>query len=160
MSPPETGSQAPCLSRVRSGVRCRSFSPLLLHELPYGSNMTGRAGFRPGLEALGGSFQVREEVLVCKRLAKLRDHRLEQLPHAEKFPARLKEKVFVKKAVVEQRAGLFPIADHHSHESAGFCSRRGDAHDVVDCFYDVVLLEPISCLAEPGLAAQIVDLQM
>src|ERR1700730_1293320 len=114
--------------------------------------MTRRAAFGPGFVALGGFFQVREELLVCKSLAKFGDDGLKKLPHAEKLAACLKEQVFVEETIVEKRAGLFPIADHHSHESPGFCSRRGNAHGGVERLRSVVLLEPIACLAEPGLA--------
>src|SRR6266850_5510177 len=147
-------------SRLRSCVRCcRTFS-LLLHELPHGGNMTGRASLRPCFVALRGSFQVGEELLVSKSLAKLRDYRLKKLPHTEKLATGLKEQIFVKKPVVEQRASLFPIAHYHSHESPVFRSGGCDAHGVLECFRAVVLLKPIACLAEPGFAAQIVDLQV
>src|SRR5260370_7779278 len=102
--------------------------------------MTGRATFRPRFEALGGAFQIREKVLVRKALAKLRNDRFEQLPHAEKLAAGLKEQVFVKKTIVEQRAGLFPIADHHAHESPAFRPLLRTAHSSVHCFPAVALL--------------------
>src|SRR5262249_35791567 len=126
----------------------------------HGRNMTGRAALRPGFIALPRFLEMREEVLVDELLASLRYDRLDALPNPEKLAARLKEEIFVEKAVVEQRAGLFPVTDHHSRERAGFGSGRSDAHDIVECAHYVVLEEPVPCLAQPLLASQIIHLQV
>src|SRR5262249_4206931 len=122
--------------------------------------MTGRAALRPGLIALPRFLEMREEVLVDELLASLRYDRLDALPNPEKLAACLKEEVFVEKAVVEQRAGLFPVADHHSRERAGFRSGRSDAHGVLECAYDVIFEEPVPCLAQPRLASHLINLEV
>src|SRR5260370_5846270 len=132
----------------------------LLHELAHSRNMTRRPAFAPGLEALRRFFHMREYVLIDELLANLRDDGLDALPNPEKLAARLKEEVFVEKTVVEQRAGLVAVTEHHSRERPGFRSGRSDAHDIFECAHDVVLEEPVPCLAQPRLASHLIDLQV
>ena len=122
--------------------------------------MTRRATFDPGFVALRSFFQVREELLIHKPLPSLRDDGLDELPDPEKLGAGLKEEAFVEQTVVEQRAGLLPIAEHHHRERACFRSGRRDSHGVLEIVHEVVLEEPIASLAQPGLAAHIIDLQV
>src|SRR5688572_19370195 len=122
--------------------------------------MAGGPKLRPLFEALSGFLQIREQVLLNKALAKLWYDRFERFPHAKKFAAGLKEQVFVKQAVVEQGASLLPIPNHHADEIPLLGSKRRDAHRFVECFRAVVLLKPIACLAEPGFATQVVNLQV
>src|SRR5262249_34892433 len=101
-----------------------------------------------------------EELLVHKALPSLRDNRFQTLPNSAKLAAGLKEEVFMKKAIIQERTGLLPIADHHPGERPAFCPWRCDAHRLIESIHDVVLEEPIACLTQPSLATQIIDLQV
>src|SRR5712691_385421 len=148
-------------SRFRSGLSCRcKLRAHLFHKLAHASDMTRRATFDPGFVALRSFFQVREELLIHKPLPSLRDDGLDELPDPEKLAAGLKEEAFVEQTVVEQRAGLLPIAEHHHRERACFRSGRRDSHGILEIVHEVVLEEPIASLAQPGLAAHIIDLQV
>jgi hypothetical protein len=128
--------------------------------LPHSRNVAGGALFRPGLETLSGLLQIREQVFIGKPFTKLWNHRLQYFPDAKKLAAGFKEKTFVQQPVVKQRAGLLPVADHHAHKSSVLGSRRRKLHRFLECFCLVVLLEPIAGLTKPGLASQVVDLQV
>src|SRR6185503_5412585 len=158
----KTRLEAP--SNLLSNLRClpsRSLCLLfLLHHLPHCSNGSRRATLSPRFVALGRLFHVCEQSLINKPLAKFRYRWFELLPHAEEFAAGLEEEIFVKQAIVEKCAGLFPVADHHSNVVAILSSHRGEAHRLVECFRLEVLLEPIASLAKLFLATQIVDLQV
>src|SRR4030095_676612 len=123
-------------------------------------NVTGSTSLCPGFEALRRLFQIGKHGIVRKPLSKLRHHRLQLFPYSEELAASLEEKVFVEEAIVEQRASLFPVADYHSKEGSGLASGRRNAHGIIECFYYVILLEPVACLAEPGLATQVIDLKL
>src|SRR5438128_1460867 len=101
-----------------------------------------------------------EEKLVGEALAALRDNRSDAVPDAEELTAGFEEEVFVEQAMIEECTGLVPIADHHHEGGACFGSRCGKAHAVVQVVGEVVLEEPVACLAKPGLAAHLKDLQM
>lgn len=74
----EKRSQGPPWTRLQLGALCCSrLTALLLHKLPHSGDMTGRAALGPGFEPLGGSFQIREEVLISKPLTKLGNDRFE-----------------------------------------------------------------------------------
>src|SRR6202158_3526517 len=147
------------LSDLSLGFRCCcTLIAHLLHKLPHGGNMTGRAAFDPRFIAARGCFQICEELLIREPLATLRHDALDELPDAEKLAAGLKEQVFVQKTAVEARAGLIPVAENHHRQRAIFRSRRRDTHGVIESFHVVVLEEPIACLAQFSFAPQIVQL--
>ena len=103
---------------------------------------------------------MREELLILPPLPRLRDNRLDQLPDPEELAIGLKEEIFMQQAVVEQGAGLLPIAGHHHCQRACFRSGRCNSHGVVEILHKMVLEEPVACLAQPGLAAHLIDLQV
>src|SRR5215469_11445297 len=128
------------------GSRCR-LSAHLLHELSHGSHMTRAAAFGPGLKTLGCLFQMSKDLLVGKTLAERRNDGLNRFPNSKKLTAGLKEEVLVQEPVIEQRAGLLPITDHHAYMGSGLTSHRGDTHGVIDVIHDIVFREPIARLA-------------
>src|SRR5438132_9185653 len=132
----------------------------LFHELAHGGDMPWRAGFTPGLVALRGFLQVCEIAIHFETFPRLRDGGLRELPDPEELATGLKEEVFMQQAVVKQRAGLLPITEHHHRVRAIFGSRRGDSHRVVEILHEVILEEPIPCLAKSGFAALFIDLKM
>ena len=66
----------------------------------------------------------------------------------------------MQQAIVEQGASLLPIAGHHHCQRACFRSGRCNSHGVVEILHKMVLEEPVACLAQPGLAAHLIDLQV
>src|SRR5204862_4688769 len=62
--------------------------------------------------------------------------------------------------IVEQRAGLLPVAEHHHRERTIFGSGGRDSCGVIKIFHKVVLEEPVARLAQLGLAALFINLQM
>src|SRR5215203_5224870 len=142
---------------IRRGLR---FDSLLLHVLTHRRNMSGGALVRPCFKLLRSLFQVREEVGILKTLPELRHHRLELFPHSEELATGLKEKILVEKAVIEQRARLLPITNHHSHEDSVFRSGGSDFHRFFHRFGVVTLLKPIARLPQSRLTAQIVNFQV
>ena len=122
--------------------------------------MTGSAASLPDFEALRGPFQVREELRVREALPNLREDILHEFPDAEKFAAGFKKEVFVEKAVIQQRSGLLPVAEHHAGEGAGFGSGRRQAHGIVETLHVVIPEEPIARLAQPVLTPQVINLQV
>src|ERR1700674_924055 len=103
--------------RQASGCCCK-LSSHLFHKLAHAGDISRIAAFNPGFVALRSFFQVREELLIYEPLPSLRDDGLDALPDPEKLAAGLKEEVFVEQTVVEQRAGLVPITEHHHRERA------------------------------------------
>ena len=101
-----------------------------------------------------------EELLVCEALATLLDNGFETLPDSEKLGAGLKEQVFVEETVIEERASLIPIAEHHSGEGACFCSGGCDSHGVIEAVGEIIGDKPIASLPQASLAAQLVNLQV
>src|SRR6202022_3430369 len=99
-----------------------------------GGDSARGAALDPGFVALRSFFQVREELLIHEPLPSLWDDGLDHLPDPEKLATGLKEETFVEQTVVEQCAGLLPIAEHHHRERAPFCSGRCDSHDVLEIF--------------------------
>src|SRR5579864_6772794 len=125
----------PALSAAEAGLSLGSgceLSAHLLPELPHRGDLTRIATFRPGFEALCCFFQVFEELSIDEALASLRNRGLNAFPNAEKFAAGFEEQFFVQQTVIEQRAGLLPIADHHHEGCARFRSHRGDFHGLVE----------------------------
>src|SRR6266849_3018579 len=146
--------------RIKGLSRLCSLTAHLLHELAHCSDVTRRAGFTPGLVALRSLFQVGEVAIHFETFPRLRDNRLGELPDSKKLATGFEEKVFVQQAVVEQRAGLLPITEHHPGKCAAFRSGCRDSHGVVEGFHEIVFEEPIASLAQPGLAAHIIDLSV
>ena len=103
---------------------------------------------------------MREEQRVYELLATRLYDRLDTLPHKEKLATGLEEKLFVEQPVVKERAGVLPIAQYLHRQRAIFRAGRSDAHGVLEGIHDVVLCEPVACLAQPCLAPQIVYLQV
>src|ERR1700731_4697502 len=101
---------------------------------------------------------MRQELLIRELFPALRDGGLDKLPDPEKLAAGLKEEVLVEQTVVEQCAGLLPVAEHHHRQRPVFRSRRGNAHGVVETLHDVVLEVPIASLAESRLTPHLEDL--
>src|SRR5438874_3740770 len=62
--------------------------------------------------------------------------------------------------VIEERAGVLPIADHLHRERAVFSAGRCDATGVLHGLHDIVFEEPLARLSKLGFAAQIVYLQV
>src|ERR1035438_2561858 len=122
--------------------------------------MAGIAAFYPGFIVLRSFFQMLEELLILKCLPSLRYHRTHPVPDPEKLATGLKEEVFVEQTVVEHGAGLIPIGKHHHDKPALVRHRPRDSHPVVEIFREEVLEEPIAALAQLGLAAHFVDLQV
>src|SRR5262249_31036406 len=101
----------------------------------------------PSLVALCCLLEVRKHLLAFEVFAKRRNDWLDSLPNAQEFAAGLKEKVFVQRAIIEQRASLFPIADDHAYVGSAFRAHRGDAHGVLEIVHDVIFGEPVASLA-------------
>src|SRR6202035_1199258 len=134
-------------------------APHLLHELAHFSDVTRRAFLHPDLKALRGLLHMREELLIGPLISPFRDSWLDPLPDPEEFTASFEEQVLVKQTVVQQSAGLLPVADHHHEVGASFCPGRGDSHRIVPVVCEVALEEPVASLPKPGLAALFKDLQ-
>src|SRR5215208_1451322 len=149
--------KTPGYELIRRSLRLGS---LLLHVLTHRRNMSGGAFVRPCFKLLRSLFQVREEVGILKTFPELRHHRLELFPHSEELATGLKEKILVEKAVIEQRARLLPITNHHSHEGSVFSSGGSDFHRFFHRFGVVTLLKPIARLPQSRLTAQIVNFQV
>ena len=122
--------------------------------------MTWRTAFNPGFVALRSFFQIAEELFILEQLPSLRDDGLGQLPHPEKLAAGLEEQILMEKSIVEQRAGLFPVAENHHRQSAIFRSRRGNPRGIFKVLYKIVFEEPVPRLAQLGLAALFIHLKM
>ena len=101
-----------------------------------------------------------EELFVHKLFPALRDDRPDPFPHCEKLVSGFEEQMFVEQTVVEQCASLLPVAGNHAKENAAFSSGRGDFHGIVEGLWKVILEEPVAGLAQPGLAALFVELQV
>src|SRR6266536_1787633 len=136
---------------------CR-LRPHLFHELAHGSDMAGRARFTPGLVTFGCLFQVGEVAIHLETFPSLRDNGFGEFPYSKKFATGFEEKIFMQEAVVEQRAGLFPVPEHHPHKLASFRSGCCDSHRVIETVHLVVFEEPVSGLAQTGFAAHFKDL--
>src|ERR1035437_5487619 len=132
----------------------------LFHESAHGSDVTWRPLFTPGLVTLGSFLQVGKVPLHGKPLPGLRDRGLGKFPNSEKLPIRLAEEIFVEQSVVEKRAGLLPITEHHPGKSAAFGARSRNAHGVIEVLHNVVLEEPIAPLAQPAFTTHLIDLQV
>src|ERR1700692_2434415 len=78
----------------------------LAHELAHGGDLARRAFLRPRFEALGGVFHVDQKILVLPRIAALLQSGPDALEDAEELATGFEEEVLMKKAVVEQSAGL------------------------------------------------------
>src|SRR5215467_6161488 len=63
-------------------------------------------------------LQACQELLVYEPFPKCRHDSFYGLPDSEKLAAGLKKKFFVKQTVVQQRTGLFPIAQNHHRRYA------------------------------------------
>src|ERR1700724_3522625 len=110
--------QSLCSSALRGLLHLATH---LLHELAHFSDVTGRSLLHPNLKALRSLFQMREELLVGPLFSSFGNSWLDPLPDTEEFPVGFKEQVLVKQTIVQQSAGLFPIADHHHEIGAAFC---------------------------------------
>src|SRR5205823_14922906 len=64
------------------------------------------------------------------------------------------------KTVVQQRAGLLPIADNHVEQCAIFCHRRSNLRGFLEVGGKIILEEPITRLSQLGFASQIIDLPL
>src|SRR5262249_28084984 len=143
-------------SFCRLTARCRgSFGSRLLDEFSHRRNMPRRTLLRPLFEPPGRGFQVLEKVRIRKFLAKLRDHSLKRFPDTKKLAAGFEEKILVQQPIVQQRAGLLPVAKYHAHRGAIVSSRRRNAEGIFNRLRDEILLKPVARLAEPGLATQV-----
>src|SRR6202043_1483925 len=123
----------------------------LPHHLPHGREMTGSPALAPHFEALRRLFQVRKELRIREHLAELRNYRLDALPYAKKLAAGFEEEVFVQQPIIEQRAGVLPIAEYLHSERAVFRARPGDTCGILDGLHEVVLEVPLACLTKLGL---------
>src|SRR5581483_8450236 len=132
----------------------------LLHEPAHRCDLTRAALFRPSLKPLCSLFQVRQELLVFEPVPCLRNDGLYRFPHSEELAGGFKEQIFVQETVVEHRARLLPVAQHHHCQRTVFGSRPRDLHNVIELFHDVVLEEPIASLPQLGFAALFKKLQM
>jgi hypothetical protein len=132
----------------------------LFHELAHGRDMAGRAVFGPFLIALRGLFQVGAERLGNETLSECWYNRLDPLPDTEKLSAGFEEQVLVQQTIVEQSTGLLPVIDDHIGERGCFRTHWSNPHSVVKACHMIVLKKPVTRLAQPGLAALIVNLKM
>jgi hypothetical protein len=100
--------------------------------LTHGGDVTRCTAFLPRFEAVRGCFQVPEKMRVLELLPALRQNALDEFPNAEELSVGFKEEVFMEKPVMEQRASLFPIPEHHVGEGAGLRAVCRDAHGLIE----------------------------
>src|SRR5215472_3355144 len=98
--------------------RLRSLRPHLLDELAHRCNMPRGPALHAGFILLRRLLQACQELLVYEPFPKCRHDSFYGLPDSEKLAAGLKKKFFVKQTVVQQRTGLFPIAQNHHRRYA------------------------------------------
>src|SRR5215469_1993061 len=132
----------------------------LLHELPHVFDAPRIALLGPFLEALCRGLELAEPLLVLEHIAALLDDRLDAFPGAEKLATRLEEKLFVQQPVIQKRAGLLPVADHHHEARAVFGARAAQLHGLFHRLRVVVFEEPVAGLAQLGLAPLVVNRQL
>ena len=62
--------------------------------------------------------------------------------------------------VIEECAGLLPVAGYHHEQRACFRSRRRDFHRVFQVFRKVLIEKPVASFAQPRLAPHFINLQV
>ena len=132
----------------------------LLHQLPHRGDMTRVAVFRPRLIALRRLFEVHQVLLVDEKQRNVGTTGLSASHTPKNSPLVSKKRSSCRTPYLSKRAGLLPVADHHSNIRSGFASHRRDPHNVVDIIHDVVFAEPVTCLASFGFPPLVVDLKV
>src|SRR5579863_1086811 len=143
---------------ARALRRFRRLSSHLFHELAHSGDVARRAFVHPGLKALSGFFEIREKLLVGPLFASFCNSRPDAFPYATKLAAGFKEQIVVQQAVVQQSAGLLPVAGHHHEVGAAFGSRGGNPHRIAPVVREIVLEEPVAGLAQPRFASLVKNL--